>query len=132
MISRCLMASARFAQVVSSSLRRCWKKYLPNPEACGENGLPIFLTSMPDFRKDCNDYAERIRDRLPRRHQELREAGKLSMYALWLRSGVSRDTISRIEGGETIPGMHVLARLARGMGVTLEKFFGEIEDDPRL
>jgi hypothetical protein len=31
------------------------------------------------------------------------------MYALWLKCGVSRDTISRIEDGETIPGVHVLA-----------------------
>lgn len=32
------------------------------------------------------------------------------MYALWRKCGVSRDTISRIEAGETIPGVHVLAR----------------------
>lgn len=78
---------------------------------------------------DAHDYAERIRERLPRRHQELREANGLSMYALWLKCGVSRDTISRVEGGETIPGVHVLARLAWGLGVTLEKFFGCIEDE---
>jgi transcriptional regulator with XRE-family HTH domain len=77
---------------------------------------------------DAHDYAERIRERLPRRHQELREGIGLSMYALWLKGGVSRDTISRIEGGETIPGVHVLARLAWGLGVTLEKFFGGMED----
>lgn len=75
------------------------------------------------------DYAERIRDRLPRRLQELREGIGLSMYALWLKCGVSRDTISRIEGGETIPGVHVLARLAWGMEVTLEGFFSGIEDE---
>lgn len=62
------------------------------------------------------DYAERIRERLPRRLQELREAIGLSMYALWRKCGVSRDTISRIEGGDTIPGVHVLARLAWGRG----------------
>ena len=48
-------------------------------------------------------YAERIRARLPRRLQELREAVGMSMYALWLKCGVSRDMISRIEGGEDIP-----------------------------
>jgi hypothetical protein len=47
---------------------------------------------------------------LPRRLQELREAIGLSMYALWLNCGVSRDTISRIEGGDTIPGVHVLTQ----------------------
>ena len=85
------------------------------------------MPTAPDSH-DAHDYAERIRERLPRRLQELREACGLSMYALWLKCGVSRDTISRVEGGETIPGVHVLARLAWGLGVTLEKFFGGIED----
>jgi transcriptional regulator with XRE-family HTH domain len=78
---------------------------------------------------DSYNYAERIRARLPRRLQELRERCGLSKYALWLKCGVSRDTISRVEGGDTIPGVHVLARLAWGLGVTLEKFFGGIEDE---
>lgn len=82
----------------------------------------------PANNHEAHDYAERIRERLPRRLQELRESMKMSMYALWLKCGVSRDTISRIEGGETIPGVHVLARLAWGLGVTLEKFFGGMED----
>ncbi len=59
---------------------------------------------------DAHDYAERIRERLPRRHQELREGIGLSMHAPWLKCGVSRDTISRIQGGETIPSVHVLGR----------------------
>ena len=78
---------------------------------------------------EAHDYAERIRERLPRRLQELRESAKLSMYALWQKCGVSRDTISRIEGGETIPGVHVLARLAWGVEKTLEGFFSGIEDE---
>lgn len=51
------------------------------------------------------------------------------MYALWLKCGVSRDTISRVEGGETIPGVHVLSRLAWGVRETITDFFGEIEDE---
>jgi hypothetical protein len=51
------------------------------------------MPTAPD-NHDAHDYAERIRERLPRRHQELRESMKLSMYALWLKCGVSRDTIS--------------------------------------
>ena len=77
------------------------------------------MPSTPD-NHDAHDYAERIRERLPRRLQELREAARLSMYALWRKCGLSRDTISRIEAGDTIPGVHVLARLAWGLGVTLE------------
>jgi DNA-binding XRE family transcriptional regulator len=53
--------------------------------------------------------------RLPRRLQELREACGLSTYALWLKCGVSRDAINRIEGGETKPGVRVFARLIRGL-----------------
>ncbi|MFM2141515.1 MAG: helix-turn-helix protein [Verrucomicrobiota bacterium] len=69
------------------------------------------MPAAPD-NHDAHDYAERIRERLPRRHQELREATGLSMYALWLKCGVSRDTISRVEGGESIPTLHVAARLS--------------------
>jgi hypothetical protein len=54
------------------------------------------MPSPPD-NHPAHDYAERIRKRLPRRHQELREGTGLSMYALWLKCGVSRDTISRVE-----------------------------------
>ena len=78
---------------------------------------------------EAHDYAERIRARLPRRLQELREAACLSMYALWQKCGVSRDTISRIESGETIPGVHVLARLAWGVEKTITDFFSGIEDE---
>lgn len=75
------------------------------------------MPTAPD-NHDAHDYAERIRERLPRRLQELREACGLSMYALWMKCGVSRDMISRIEGGESIPGVHVLARLTRPSGAT--------------
>ena len=61
---------------------------------------------------EAHDYAERIRARLPRRLQELREAAGMSKYALRLKCGVSRDMISRIEGGESIATLHVVARLA--------------------
>ena len=37
---------------------------------------------------EAHDYAERIRARLPRRLQELREGLGISMDALWLKCGV--------------------------------------------
>ncbi len=93
------------------------------------------MPTAPD-NHDAHDYAERIRDRLPRRLQELREACGLSMYALWMKCGVSRDTISRIEGGESIPTLHVAARLAHGVEKTLTEFVepmeGEVLRDARL
>ncbi|WP_397379434.1 hypothetical protein [Prosthecobacter sp.] len=47
------------------------------------------IPTAPDNHA-AHDYAERIRERLPRRFQELREAARLSMYALWQKCGVSR------------------------------------------
>ena len=37
------------------------------------------------------------------RSRPRRKSIELSMDALWLKCGVSRDMISRIEGGESIP-----------------------------
>ena len=51
------------------------------------------MPSTPD--NEAFNYAERIRARLPRRLQELREAAGMSMYALWMKCGVSRDMISQ-------------------------------------
>ena len=86
------------------------------------------MPSTPD-NHEAHDYAERIRERLPRRLQELREAARLSMYALWQKCGVSRDMISRIEGGESIPTLHVSARLAHGVDKTLTDFISTMEDE---
>ena len=69
---------------------------------------------------EAHNYAERIRARLPRRLQELREACGMSMYALWLKCGVSRDMISRIEGGEFRIVSEYSA--AKGSGAS-EKYF---------
>ena len=86
------------------------------------------MSSIPGSR-EAHDYAERIHARLPRRLQELREACGMSMYALWLKCGVSRDMISRIEGGESIPTLHVAARLAHGVEKTLREFVEATEDE---
>ena len=60
------------------------------------------MPSAPD-NHEAHDYAERIRERLPRRLQELREAAGLSKDALAKKSGVSRDMVGCIEEGESIP-----------------------------
>jgi transcriptional regulator with XRE-family HTH domain len=83
--------------------------------------------TAPD-NHDAHDYAERIRERLPRRLQELCEACGLSKYALWQKTGVSRDMIGRIEGGESIPTFHVGARLAYGVDKTLTEFVKQNAD----
>ena len=53
----------------------------------------------------------------------------MSMYALWLKCGVSRDMISRIEGGDSIPTLHVTAWLAHGVEKTLPEFVEPMEDE---
>lgn len=79
------------------------------------------MPAAPDTH-EAHDSAERIRERMPRRLQELREANRLSMYALWRKCGVSRDTISRIEASDTVLNVHVLSRLAWGVGKTISEF----------
>ncbi|WP_395719742.1 helix-turn-helix domain-containing protein [Prosthecobacter sp.] len=52
---------------------------------------------------DAHDYAECIRDRLPRRLQELREACGQSKYGLARESGLSRGYIA--ERRAVMPGL---------------------------
>ena len=63
------------------------------------------MHTAPD-NHDAHDYAERIRERLPRALRELREAATLSMYALEKKSGVSREMIRCIDEGAAIPTFH--------------------------
>lgn len=79
-------------------------------------------------RQQAYDYAERIRERLPRRLQELREAAGLTRYALARESGVSREYIGRIERGNANPTLPVTAQLSRCMGVSLTELVGLLED----
>ena len=53
------------------------------------------MPSAPD-NHDAHDYAERIRERLPRRLQELRERCGLSKYGLARESGLSREYIGKL------------------------------------
>ena len=56
------------------------------------------MPSVPD-NHESHDYAERIRARLPRRLQELRERCGLSKYGLARESSVSREYLGKIKGG---------------------------------
>lgn len=64
-----------------------------------------------------HDYAERIRERLPRRHQELREAAGFTKYGLSRESGVSREYIGKIEHGKANLTLPVSAQLSHGLGM---------------
>jgi len=77
---------------------------------------------MPDASRnhEAHSYAERIRERLPHRLQELRERCGLSKYGLARQSGVSREYIAKIERGKANPTLPVSAQLSYGLGMTLE------------
>lgn len=77
--------------------------------------------------REAHAYAERLRVWLPRRVQELREAAGLSRYALEKVSGVSRDMIGSVESGESIPTLHLCARLAHGLGLTVLELLAGME-----
>jgi len=53
------------------------------------------MPTAPD-NHDAHDYAERIRERLPRRLQELWERCGLSKYGLARESGLSREYIGKL------------------------------------
>jgi transcriptional regulator with XRE-family HTH domain len=68
---------------------------------------------------DAHDYAERIRERLPSRLQELRERCGLSKYGLARESGISREYIGKLEHVAAIPTLPVTAQLSHGMDMSL-------------
>ena len=84
------------------------------------------MSRTPD--NEAHDYAERIRERLPRRLQELREAAGLSKYGLARESGLSREYIGKLERGVANPTIPVTAQLSRGIGMTLTQFVEKLED----
>ena len=53
------------------------------------------MSTAPD-NHDAHDYAERIRERMPRRLQELRERCGLSKYGLARESGVNREYLGKL------------------------------------
>jgi transcriptional regulator with XRE-family HTH domain len=61
---------------------------------------------------------ETFADRL----KSLREAADLSQYRLAQLSGVSKQTLSRLELGLTLPSWETVQALARGLGVEVTAF----------
>ena len=59
----------------------------------------------------------------------LRERRKLSQRALAEASGLSRNTLSLIERGQTSPTVSTLKRLANALGVDINAFFSPIDDE---
>jgi transcriptional regulator with XRE-family HTH domain len=66
------------------------------------------------------------------RLRELRKQKKLTRVDIEQRVGVSRSCVSRIENGETLPGIETLEKLARVLGAPLYRFFynGNLPPNP--
>jgi DNA-binding XRE family transcriptional regulator len=78
------------------------------------------MPSLSD-NHEAHDNAERIRERLPRRLQELRERCGLSKYGLARWRGLSREYIGKLERGATNPTLPVTAQLSLGMDFDAEE-----------
>ena len=84
------------------------------------------MPSTPD--NEAFNYAERICARLPQMLQEERETMGVSRYALEKRSAVSRDMIGDVEHGDSMPTLHLAARLAFGLEMKLWEFVKKLDD----
>jgi transcriptional regulator with XRE-family HTH domain len=62
------------------------------------------------------------------RVRALREAQRLSLRDLAVRSGVSAPMLSQVERGETSPTLQVAARIAAGLGLRLSQLLRLDED----
>ena len=76
-----------------------------------------------------NQYADDICLALPPILLQQRLSLRMSGYALEKASGVSREMIRRIESGDSIPTLHVGARLACAMGMTLTELMILLDTD---
>jgi len=85
--------------------------------------------SVVSTNHEAHDYAERLRERLPRRLQEIREAAGFTKYGLARESGISREYIGKIERGKANPTLPVTAQLSHGFGLTLTEFSERLEDE---
>lgn len=74
-------------------------------------------------RQVASEYSAQMVARLPRRVQERRESIGLSMYALSMKCGVGRSTISELESGDRVPGQPVMFCLVKGLEWTLGEFY---------
>ena len=64
--------------------------------------------------------------------RELREARKISMRGLAIKSGLSANALSMIERGRTSPSVSTLYKLADALGIPITEFFGPQSDKQNI
>lgn len=92
---------------------------------CGPH--PPTMPSTPD--NGAYKYANELCARLPRALQEGRETEGVSRYALEKKSAVSRDMIGDIENGDSVPTLHLAARLAFGLRLKAWELVRRLEEE---
>jgi transcriptional regulator with XRE-family HTH domain len=81
---------------------------------------------MKEYRMDFQ--REAISVNVGVRLRELREARKVSMRGLALKSGLSANALSMIERGRTSPSVSTLYKLADALEIHITEFFGSQMD----
>lgn len=59
----------------------------------------------------------------------MRQKRKLSQEELAFNANIDRSYLSEVESGRKNIGIQVLAKIAAGLGVTIERLFEGYEDD---
>jgi transcriptional regulator with XRE-family HTH domain len=72
----------------------------------------------------------RKKDTFAARLTALREAAGVSQYRLAQLSGITKQTISNLERGETSPSWETVQLLAKALGVSCEEFVSEDVQPP--
>ncbi|MGQ0504967.1 MAG: helix-turn-helix domain-containing protein [Myxococcaceae bacterium] len=79
--------------------------------------------SRPGFREAFDKL------RLARRLRDLREELGLTQTEVAARAGTQQSAIARLESGRVVPDLNLLAKVARGMGLTLKIDFDRSKDE---
>jgi len=105
----------------TGNCRRCLRVLPPPPELRVPSSLTVDpgATGQPPDSWANREIVERIGDRI----RQLREARGLTQSQLQQRSCVSRSYLSRIESGQMTPSLGTLEKIARALGVSLNRFF---------
>ena len=65
---------------------------------------------------------EKFRQSLIKTLREVRKTRAYSHEAIAIKAGISRQTLGKIEGGQTNPTMLTMFKITSAMGMTLEEF----------
>ena len=97
-----------------------------------ENQLETLLSETPELAElmDATGTSVEESHELRQHLRALREGAGLSRSALARKAGIPVGTLRHWEGGRGMPALPVLVRLAKALGVSVERFAEEDEPSP--